>query len=792
MPFSWTAYRPKLSFLLLHYTYIITIALIGGSVLYGQHNLPFVDALFLASGAATQSGLNTIDIYTMKLYQQILMHIVPLITNPIFINTVIVFVRIHWFEKRLESLVQGAKLGRWKTTTKSRPEPQDVDPEREGRGVAGRPITVVREAPPSSLRDIALVDLKLDENQPPTENSTAIQSRASSKRNSDEITHLVSKVNPPTNGDVHNAVTPREEGDSEAASFNNNSSEGAPTIVNQNNGQNTHIVFADNQRPPEKRTGVLRIPSPREFERGGTVEDIEEDDPNTLRRIQTTGQVSVNEDPGPSHSQGRIRRRMGSITERIIPRPRSQTLEAISSSFSRGRSTSPMSKLSRRTSRPDPVPMPYLSYRPTVGRNSAFVDLTDDQKDELGGLEYRALKLLAKILVGYMIIFQVIGFVGTLPWIMNHDHYGKYVESWGVGRVWWTIFTTNSAFNDVGFTLTPDSMVSFQRAAWPLMLFSFLIIVGNTGFPCLLRFIIWVMKKIVPAGSSPEAPLGYLLDHPRRCFTLLFPAAATWWLFAILMILNCSDLILFIILDLNDSDVMAIPVGYRVLSGWFQAVSTRTAGLSVVNIAALHPAMQVCYMVMMYISIFPIAISVRRTNVYEESALGIYAVEEEVDGKSPSFVGAHLRNQLQYDLWYIFLGLFIISIVEGNRIESKEQYAFTLFAILFEVVSAYGTVGLSLGYPDVNTSFSGQFKTISKLVIIAMQIRGRHRSLPYQVDRAILLPSESLLRDQRLNRRPSFVANGAGLPLGPSLSQATSRSRNMARPMTADDREHRD
>ena len=61
--------------------------------------------------------------------------------------------------------------------------------------------------------------------------------------------------------------------------------------------------------------------------------------------------------------------------------------------------------------------------------------------------------------------------------------------------------------------------------------------------------------------------------------------------------------------------------------------------------------------------------------MYEEDALGIYAVEEEeVDGKSTSFVGAHLRNQLQYDLWYIFLGLFIIAIVEGKRIESKEQY----------------------------------------------------------------------------------------------------------------------
>ena len=59
-------------------------------------------------------------------------------------------------------------------------------------------------------------------------------------------------------------------------------------------------------------------------------------------------------------------------------------------------------------------------------------------------------------------------------------------------------------------------------------------------------------------------------------------------------------------------------------------------------------------------------------------------------------------------------------------------------------MSAYGTVGLSLGYPNVNASFSIEFSTVSKLVIIAMQIRGRHRGLPNELDRAILLPSDSL------------------------------------------------
>jgi hypothetical protein len=148
---------------------------------------------------------------------------------------------------------------------------------------------------------------------------------------------------------------------------------------------------------------------------------------------------------------------------------------------------------------------------------------------------------------------------------------------------------------------------------------------------------------------------------------------------------------------------------------------------------------------MMYISVLPIAISVRRTNVYEERSLGIYGSigEEQEDDSEPSYVGAHLRRQLSFDLWYIFLGFFIISISEGPRIQSGDPN-FTMFTVLFEVVSAYGTVGLSLGYPGINASFSAEFGVIAKLVIIAMQIRGRHRGLPYELDRAILLPSESL------------------------------------------------
>jgi Trk-type K+ transport system membrane component len=113
------------------------------------------------------------------------------------------------------------------------------------------------------------------------------------------------------------------------------------------------------------------------------------------------------------------------------------------------------------------------------------------------------------------------------------------------------IFTPASLFNDLGFTLTPDSMVSFQRAVLPLLLGSFLIIVGNTGFPCMLRFIIWISSVLAPRNSGVWEELKFLLDHPRRCFTLLFPNKATWWLFWILVFLNGLDLIFFIVLDVG-------------------------------------------------------------------------------------------------------------------------------------------------------------------------------------------------------------------------------------------------
>ncbi|KAJ3492850.1 hypothetical protein NLG97_g5107 [Lecanicillium saksenae] len=388
--------------------------------------------------------------------------------------------------------------------------------------------------------------------------------------------------------------------------------------------------------------------------------------------------------------------------------------------------------------------MPFLSRQATVGRNSSFHNLTRKDREELGGIEYRALKLLLKIVSGYFFGLHLFGAICLVGWVQYaNPKYTNYLAEMGQDKNWWAFYSSQTMISNLGFTLTPDSMITFRDAGWPMFIMSFLAFAGNTLYPVFLRLVIWAMSKVAPRGSAIQEPLAFLLEHPRRCYTLLFPSGTTWALFGIIFALNFVDTLLIVVLDLNNSAVSDLPLGPRILAAIFQAASSRHTGTSTFNLAAVNPAVQFSLLVMMYIAIFPIAMAVRASNTYEEKSLGVYEIEGSVDEqRGTAYLISHMQNQLSFDLWYMFLGIFCICIAESGRIMDEDDPAFSVFPIFFEVVSAYGNVGLSLGYPTVATSLCGEFTIFSKLVICAMMIRGRHRGLPYQLDRAIMLPRE--------------------------------------------------
>ena len=82
--------------------------------------------------------------------------------------------------------------------------------------------------------------------------------------------------------------------------------------------------------------------------------------------------------------------------------------------------------------------LPKLSSKATLGRNSSFHNLTERDREILGGTEYLALKLLLKITTGYFFGLQLFGAICLLPWIMRAGpQYTDYLEQIGQSRVWW-------------------------------------------------------------------------------------------------------------------------------------------------------------------------------------------------------------------------------------------------------------------------------------------------------------------------------------------------------------------
>jgi len=444
-------------------------------------------------------------------------------------------------------------------------------------------------------------------------------------------------------------------------------------------------------------------------------------------------------------------------------------------------------------------PVPYLRFRARVGHNSRFIGLSDDNYEELGGVEYRALTALLWIVSGYYIVTLLIPFAVLAPYMSMSRWKDEFLppnQHRVISPIWYSAFQIVGAWANTGYSLVDQNLVPFQ-SAYPLLIFMiWLALAGNTGFPIFLRFCIWISHRLSRKGSKWRDTFHFILDHPRRCFIYLFPSRQTWFLFTVLVLLNFTDWFFFLVLNIGIPAFDSVPVGQRVVLGLVQAVAVRFAGFQSIVISALAPAEHVLYFVMMYIAPYPIMMSVRSTNVYEERSLGIFEqdndnIENEADYPVSDsrvaiwgrYLGRHVRRQLSFDLWWIALALFLICVAERGQLRNPDSASwFTIFAVFFEIVSAYGTVGLSLGIPSKNFSLAGAMSNVSKLVLCAVMLRGRHSGLPVALDRAIVFPTEFARRESEKVATeqlrlpvvtPASATNGLGEKLSPVKEDVT-------------------
>lgn len=140
--------------------------------------------------------------------------------------------------------------------------------------------------------------------------------------------------------------------------------------------------------------------------------------------------------------------------------PRTEVLERVASSmFVVGPPTTHGVKEQSQTldqSLSQQLDLPELSSHATIGRNSQFHNLTAEDREVLGGIEYRSLKLLLKIVTGksaslaswsnlltetgYFFGLHLFGAICLVGWIQHaNPKYRDYLAECGQGNVWWYV-----------------------------------------------------------------------------------------------------------------------------------------------------------------------------------------------------------------------------------------------------------------------------------------------------------------------------------------------------------------
>lgn len=317
------------------------------------------------------------------------MYFLAQLTNVVYINTFVVFVRLYWFEKRFQHVVREAMSFR-RTRSRSRTNTQDVErteEETEKRGVDGRDIVVLGT---TGRRFGQGADI-------PTPGEVSNDPESSSNSSEDKRGDVSSDSGP----DQTSLPTPITRNitfaDDVAQPLSRSLEDRVPQEQSTERAEKS-IAFLQRQRDPNDNE-TLRIPGPRESDRGQVPETLRDEDNVPLSpdgdgqdrhitfpdvELTRTGRSNM---PGLSFPRTGTARSQGA----------SSTVERAPGTYRLRRNSGTFTGVHRTNTTQSAAP--YLSWQPTVGRNSAFVDLTEKQREELGGIEYRSLKLLAIILV---------------------------------------------------------------------------------------------------------------------------------------------------------------------------------------------------------------------------------------------------------------------------------------------------------------------------------------------------------------------------------------------------------
>lgn len=296
-------------------------------------------------------------------------------------------------------------------------------------------------------------------------------------------------------------------------------------------------------------------------------------------------------------------------------------------------------------------------------------------------------RLIRKVILYALIIESVGALLFAIRWSFDMP----------VGQaIYYGIFHAISFFNNAGFDIFGPLTGSFSSLTFYVddylvnIVSMGLIILGGIGFV--------VISDLLEYRSKRRFSLHSKVVLSMTGFLIVFGA-----------------LVIFIFEFTNPLTLGPLNASGKVLGSFFQSVTPRTAGANTLDIASLRQATQFFVIILMFIGASPGSTGggIKTTTF----AILLGAMIAMIRGKEDIVLFRHrlAMERIFKAITLTMIALFLV-IFAAMVLSTTEDYSF--LKILFEVTSAFGTVGLSMG-------LTPYLSTVGKVIIILMMFIGR-------------------------------------------------------------------
>jgi trk system potassium uptake protein len=253
------------------------------------------------------------------------------------------------------------------------------------------------------------------------------------------------------------------------------------------------------------------------------------------------------------------------------------------------------------------------------------------------------------------------------------------------------VFHAVSAFNNAGFSLRSDSLMAYVADPWVCVPVAVAVIFGGLGFPVLLELRRHLRR---PRDWSLHTKLTVTVTGVLLLGGTFVVTAAEWS---------------------NPGTLGALDPPARVLAGFFHAVMPRTAGFNSLDVAAMYDGTHLATMVLMFIGggSAGTAGGIKVTTF----VVLFFVIWSEVRGeRSVNAFDRRIDSRVQRQA--LTVALLGVAAVVGATLLIVELTRLPLAQVMFEVTSAFGTVGLSMG-------ITADLPAVAQVVLVLLMFVGR-------------------------------------------------------------------